>query len=216
MDKKAPIKLKHLVSELEGIETFSDPKEELEQYQTSPQIAGEMFHYIADKFDNDLSDMTFCDLGCGTGILGISAVLCGCENVVMFDIDEDAIDIAKSNVDNLEISEYVNFVLVDVEDLAEWSSVQKKFDVVITNPPFGVRSKKGADVNFLKSAIHLSKGYIYSLHKLSTFDYLKKFYNKQGINDLNGFKINYDLPKSYKFHKKNNKIIEVLCLEAKL
>jgi hypothetical protein len=36
------------------------------------------------------------------------------------------------------------------------------------------------------------------------------------INEINGFKINYDLPKTYKFHKKNNKIIEVLCLEAKI
>ena len=86
--------------------------------------------------------------------------------------------------------------------------------MVVTNPPFGIRSKTGADVNFLKSAVSICSGYVYSLHKFSTFDYLKKFYNKNEISEINGFKIEYDLPKSYKFHKKNNKVIEVLCLEA--
>ncbi len=62
----------------------------------------------------------------------------------------------------------------------------------------------------------MSSGYVYSLHKYETFDYLKKFYQRHGIKDTNGFKIAYDLPKSYKFHKKDNKVIDVLCLEANL
>ena len=32
--------------------------------------------------------------------------------------------------------------------------------------------------------------------------YLKKFYMNNNINEINGFKINNDLPKTYKFHKK--------------
>lgn len=55
---------------------------------------------------------------------------------------------------------------------------------------------------------------MYSLHKYETLDYLKKFYAKNKITDLNAFKMQYDLPKSYKFHKKANKTIDVLCLEA--
>lgn len=60
----------------------------------------------------------------------------------------------------------------------------------------------------------LSTGYVYSLHKFETFDYLKKFYLKHNIKEVSGFKIEYDLPKSYKFHKKANKLIDVLCLQA--
>jgi predicted RNA methylase len=45
---------------------------------------------------------------------------------------------------------------------------------------------------------------IYSLHKFESFDYLKKFYKKFNAKDVQGFKIEYDLPKSYKFHKKGN------------
>ena len=207
------IKLKHLVSALEDVETFTNPKENLEQYQTSPQIAGEMFHYIAGNHDN-LDEMRIADLGCGTGILGIAAALCGCPNVTFFDIDEEAMDIAQQNVSNFELDNNIQFILVDIEQIQHWHSLHKKFDLVVTNPPFGIRSKKSADVNFLKSAINISNGYVYSLHKLSTFDYLKNFYNKNNITEIKGFKIDYDLPKSYKFHKKNNKVIEVLCLEA--
>ena len=43
---------------------------------------------------------------------------------------------------------------------------------------------------------------IYSLHKFETFDHIKKFYKKFKAKDVQGFKIEYDLPKSYKFHKK--------------
>ena len=63
------------------------------------------------------------------------------------------------------------------------------------------------------------------MHKFDTFDYLKKFYLKNNIKKVAGFKIEYDLPKSYKFHKKGkiiylkiflieNVMIDVLCLEA--
>jgi predicted RNA methylase len=70
------IKLKHLVEYLEDIETFENPKEELEQYQTTPQIAAEMLHYISQNVQ-DWHLYNLVDLGCGTGILGIAAALSG-------------------------------------------------------------------------------------------------------------------------------------------
>lgn len=131
--------------------------------------------------------------------------------MTLVDIDEDALEIAKKNVQNYEISDKVDFIRLDVEQIPE--SFNKKFDLVLTNPPFGIRSKKSADINFLKEAINvifilnqlilkISTQFIYSLHKFETFQYLKSFYNKNGITDINGFKIEYDLPKTYKFHKK--------------
>ena len=45
------MKLKNLISDLESIETFENPKEHLEQYQTSPQVAGEMPHYISQNYE---------------------------------------------------------------------------------------------------------------------------------------------------------------------
>lgn len=70
------LKLKHLVEYLEEIKTFENPKEEYEQYQTNASIAGEMLHYISNNIE-DFHMKNVLDLGCGTGILGIAAALCG-------------------------------------------------------------------------------------------------------------------------------------------
>ena len=208
------MKLKNLISDLESIETFENPKEHLEQYQTSPQVAGEMLHYISQNYE--LKDYKIADLGCGTGILGIAAALCGCENVFLFDIDEDALDIARQNVQNLDLENNIQLINVDVNTLRDWESLNKYFDIVITNPPFGIRSEKGADVEFLKTSSKICNNTIFSLHKISTINYLKKFYTKYGVKNIKSFKIDYDLPKTYKFHKKENKKIEVACLEVNI
>ena len=70
------IKLKHLIEYLEEISPFENPKEEYEQYQTNATIAGEMLHYISNNTE-DFEFKNICDLGCGTGILGIAAALSG-------------------------------------------------------------------------------------------------------------------------------------------
>ena len=159
------MKLKNIISELESLESFSDPKDYLEQYQTPPSVAGEMIHYISNNYS--LKDYTIADLGCGTGILGISAALCGCENVFLFDIDEDALNIAKRNVQNLELEDKIHIIQCDVNQLTGWKKLNKYYDLVITNPPFGIRSENGADVEFLKTASYICNNTIFSLHKFS-------------------------------------------------
>ena len=208
------MKLKNIISELESLETFSSPKDYLEQYQTPPSVAGEMIHYITNNYD--LNNYSIADLGCGTGILGISAALCGCKNVFLFDIDEEALDIAKNNIEKLELEDNIQIIQMDVNQLRNCNKLNKYFDLVITNPPFGIRSENGADIEFLKTASYICNNTIFSLHKFSTINFLKKFYNKKGINDIKSFKIEYNLPKTYKFQKKKEKNIDVVCLEAKI
>ena len=208
------MKLQKLISELQNVQPFANPKEDFEQYSTSAETAGNMFHSISQY--HNLEDYTIADLGCGTGILGIAAALCGCENVFLFDIDEEALDIAKQNIQDLNLENNIQLIQVDVNTLVDWNTLNKYFDMVITNPPFGIRSKKGADTEFLKIASKICHGTIFSLHKLSTINYLKKFYTKKGVKEINCFEMKYDLPKSYKFHKKDKKDIEVVCLEAKI
>ena len=208
------MKLKNIISELESLETFSSPKDYLEQYQTPPSVAGEMIHYISNNYN--LNNYSIADLGCGTGILGISAALCGCKNVFLFDIDEEALDIAKNNIEKLELEDNIQIIQMDVNQLRNCNKLNKYFDLVITNPPFGIRSENGADIEFLKTASYICNNTIFSLHKFSTINFLKKFYNKNGINDIKSFKIEYNLPKTYKFQKKKEKNIDVVCLEAKI
>ena len=176
------MKLKNIISELESLETFSSPKDYLEQYQTPPSVTGEMIHYITNNYD--LNNYSIADLGCGTGILGISAALCGCKNVFLFDIDEEALDIAKNNIEKLELEDNIQIIQMDVNQLRNCNKLNKYFDLVITNPPFGIRSENGADVEFLKTASYICNNTIFSLHKFSTVNFLKKFYNKNGCESI--------------------------------
>lgn len=74
------------------------------------------------------------DLGCGYGIVGIlSAKIIGGSNVVMTDIDEIAVNLAKENV-----------VLNDIEGVCLYQSdgfkniTEKDFTLIISNPPYHV------------------------------------------------------------------------------
>jgi len=74
-------------------------------------------------------------------------------HVTLVDIDEDALEIAKENIKNLDLNEKIQIIRMDVNNIPV--KFYKKFDIVLTNPPFGIRSKKAADVNFLKKAINV-------------------------------------------------------------
>uniref|UniRef100_A0A7S1KTT1 Methyltransferase domain-containing protein n=1 Tax=Percolomonas cosmopolitus TaxID=63605 RepID=A0A7S1KTT1_9EUKA len=93
----------------------------------------------------------------------------------------------------------------DEEDLA---SIPSHFDTVITNPPFGTKLEH-ADVKFLLAAIALSDHVVYSLHKTSTIDYILGRAKKMGCQAEAIAQLNFDLPKSYKFHKEENRVVDV-------
>jgi len=68
------MKLKKLQSALEDIETFQNPKIELEQYTTTSYIAASILH-TAQFVYGDIKDKSVADLGCGSGVLCIGAAL---------------------------------------------------------------------------------------------------------------------------------------------
>ena len=95
------------------------------------------------------------DLGCGTGILGISSIVVGASHVTALDTDPSALSKARQNYEKMEMEDMVTFVEgtlqqsageggdgIDLED--------GTFDVVLTNPPFGTKNNAGIDVAFLK------------------------------------------------------------------
>ena len=157
----ARLKLKQLECALNEVETFDKPKVLLEQYPTRPHLAACILHSIESTYGS-LDGKTVADLGCGTGVLSIGARLLGATAVIGFDIDPDAIEIAKRNLEEfgLDIQEendgYCDFILKDVAQAyssifdAECNFGQKafsqcsgKFDTVIMNPPFGTKHNRG-------------------------------------------------------------------------
>lgn len=199
------MKLKELESCLQQVDTFETPKILLEQYPTTPHIAACMLYTIHGTF-NDIEGKLVADLGCGCGVLSIGATMLEAGFCVGFDLDNDALEIFRRNAEEFEIS---NFDLVQCDlctlNVEAYSS---KFDTVIMNPPFGTKHNQGIDMKFLKAALTLAKT-VYSLHKTSTREHIQKKAHDWGVKMEVIAELRYDLPASYKFHKKKSVDIQV-------
>lgn len=198
------MKLKQLESLLGDLQQFSQPKIELEQYPTGPHIASRML-YTAENSFGDVSNKVVADFGCGCGTLGVAAAILSAEHVVGIDVDPESLEIASLNAEELELC--MDFIQSNVMDL-EWRG--QIVDTVVMNPPFGTR-KKGVDMNFLQVALKVSSQAVYSLHKTTTRDHVKRV----AMKDFNAAsaevlcELRYDVPKLYKFHKKKEVDIAV-------
>ncbi|KAK7169501.1 hypothetical protein R3I93_005462 [Phoxinus phoxinus] len=203
--KRVKMKLKELESCLQQVDGFEEPKILLEQYPTSPHIAGCMLYTIHNTFD-DIQNKLVADLGCGCGVLSIGAAVLDAGLCVGFDIDDGALDIFKGNVEEFELS---NIDVVQCDVCSIGSSYGKKFDTVIMNPPFGTKHNQGTDMQFLQTAISMASTAVYSLHKTSTRDHIQKKANDWKVKMEVIAELRYDLPASYKFHKKKSVDIQV-------
>lgn len=199
------MKLKQLEQHLQEVEGFENPKILLEQYPTRPHIAACMVHTMAYTFD-DIEDKLIADLGCGCGVLAIGSVMLGAGAVTGFDVDEDALEQFQGNISDFEIYN-IDLVNMDIESLNEdWTN---KFDTVIMNPPFGTKHNKGLDLKFLQTGIKMASGAVYSLHKTSTRDHVVKKAAEWGAEAQVLAELRYDLPNTYKHHKKSSVDINV-------
>ncbi|XP_074452433.1 rRNA N(6)-adenosine-methyltransferase METTL5 isoform X1 [Larus michahellis] len=199
------LKLKELESCLQQVDTFESPKLLLEQYPTRPHIAACMLYTIHNTFD-DIENKTIADLGCGCGMLSIGSAMLGAGLCVGFDIDADALGIFNSNIEDFELTN-INMVQCDVCSLSD--GMAETFDTVIMNPPFGTKHNKGMDMIFLKTALQMAKTAVYSLHKTSTRQHIQKKADEWEVKMEVIAELRYDLPASYKFHKKKSVDIEV-------
>lgn len=201
------LKLKKLEEYLQSVDSFEKPKVLLEQYITPSHIASNLLFTIQNNYD-DLDGKLVCDLGCGTGMLSIGSALLGSSHVVGFDIDEEALAVAKNSIEEMEISN-VDFVQCNVLNGLNESSWHKAFDTVLMNPPFGTKKNAGMDMKFLKIAIQLSNNIVYSLHKSSTRDYIQKKTKELKVEGKVIAELRYNLESSLKFHKKTSVDIQV-------
>ena len=204
------MKLREVESILSTLETFAAPKWELEQYPTSGHLAGQLFRLASDQYD-DVSDKYICDLGCGTGVLTLCASLFGAGQVLGIDIDGDALKVASRNCRSLEEVDNVEFLQEDVCNPNAWLDARaaKSFDTVVMNPPFGTKFNKGIDIRFLAVACNLARNSVYSLHKSSTREFVKRRTEKWGASAKLLGEMRFDIGRMYKFHKKEYVDVDV-------
>ncbi|MBT5023061.1 methyltransferase [Candidatus Woesearchaeota archaeon] len=196
---------------LSKLKLFSKPDVKLEQYPTDSEIAAEILWNA--HMRGDLDNKIVADLGCGTGILGIGALLLGAKKVFFVDIDKNALEILKQNLDDLDanesiyeiINKYVSNVSLDyVSDC-----VKGKLDVVFQNPPFGTKEEH-ADKMFLEKAFELSDT-VYSFHKLSTEKFVNAITRDHNFRITEKWIFKFPLKQTQKFHKKRIEHIDVGC-----
>ena len=104
------MKLRHLEAALGRVKPFDEPKVELEQYPTSAHLAARMLFAAAQQ--GDVEGLVVADLGCGTAMLSCAAELCGAGSTIGLDIDEDALRVARENLD--EVGAETELVRCDV------------------------------------------------------------------------------------------------------
>jgi len=189
---------------LSNLESFRSPKVRVEQYTTDPEIAAEVLWNAHMK--GDIGKVSV-DLGCGPGMLGIGLLALGAQKVHFVDFDQKALDIARANVAKIESEDKVGrkaiFRLSDVNDFKD------QVDLVVMNPPFGVKVRH-MDRVFLKKAFDISK-IVYSFHKTESKKFLESFSKDNNFAITDVFDFSFPLKATMKFHSKRIKRINVSC-----
>jgi len=112
------MRLKHLETSLSCLQReFPDPKVELEQYPTSPELAACVVDTAVNRGDLGNPGQSCLDLGCGTGMLTVAAAFCVEEGEIVWgvDCDDDALTIARENVEHVEMDDCVRFVRAEIK-----------------------------------------------------------------------------------------------------
>lgn len=188
---------------LSKLKTFEKPNPKLEQYPTDSEIAAEVLHFA--HMQNNIKNKTIADLGCGTGILGIGALILKAKQVYFVDTDPQALTLTKQNLNSLSLKNAV-FQRTDISDF------NQKVDTVIQNPPFGIQTPY-ADRPFLEKAFQIANS-IYSIHKAESEQFIKQILPPNfKLQHILKFKL--PIKQTQKFHKKPIHRIETACFVIK-
>ncbi len=188
------MKKKELEIKLQELSSHPDPKPELEQYMTPGDVAASLLRLAYNH--SSINGEEVYDLGCGTGRLAIGAALLGGKNVVGIDIDEEALEIAEKNAQEVGVD--IKWKCADVTELE-----MPEVSTVIQNPPFGVQ-KRGADMDFLEKAIDLGRD-IYSIHKAvpKNRDFISEQVKQKGGKVTHRIEKEFHIPAQFSFHTRD-------------
>jgi putative methylase len=200
------MKKKELERALQRVTPHTRPRPDLEQYSTPATIAADML-YTAHTF-GDIEGREVVDLGCGSGILSIGAALLGAERVTGIDVDPQAIDDARRNVEEAGVK--VELLNTDIRD------ADLRADTVIMNPPFGAQ-RRNADRPFLETALRIAPR-AYSLHNARTLGFLVGMIGAMDATIFFHKSYKFEIPHLFEFHDRKKKDIEVvlLCISSEV
>jgi putative methylase len=190
---------------LSRLEDFKEPNPAMEQYMTDSETASQMLWGAF--MQGDIKDKIVADLGAGTGVLGLGALLLGAKWVIMVEADGKALEVARRNYEALRgrfgLGNNITFIH---SDLGQYS---KEVDTVIENPPFGVQNEH-ADRPFLLKAFEVGKA-VYSLHKIESQSFIEGLAKEGGFHVTHVWRYSLPLKKTMEFHTHKIERVAVGC-----
>lgn len=190
---------------LSKLKVFENPKLLEEQYPVDSEIAAELLWFA--YMNKDIEEKFVADFGCGTGLLGIGALLLGAKKVVFIDSDNHALGLLRENLAAVEKNpSFAGEAEIINSDISDFS---QKADVVIQNPPFGTKTRH-ADKVFIEKAFETAK-VIYSFHKLVSVEFVRKIAEDHKFEVTHLFRFSFPLKRTQMFHRKRIHRIDVGC-----
>ena len=190
---------------LSKLEDFTNPDPAKEQYITDSETASQMLWGAF--MQGDVKDKIVADLGCGTGVLGLGALLLDAKWVIMVEIDGAALAAARRNYEKLKqqfgLGNNITFLNSDI------SLYSKEVDTVIENPPFGVQNEH-ADRPFLLKAFEVGKA-VYSLHKIESQGFVEGLAKENNFHVTHVWRYSLPLKKTMDFHTQRIERVAVGC-----
>ncbi|WP_248515637.1 METTL5 family protein [Salinarchaeum laminariae] len=193
-----------LAQRLGVVAGFDDPRVDLEQYPTPPELAAYIVH-VADMQD-DLGGRTVVDLGTGTGMLALASALRGAQLVVGVELDSDALDTAATNEEKIGTTSEIEWVQADATRTP--IVPDRSNTTVVMNPPFGAQNgNRGADREFLETARSIA-GVSYSVHNEGSQSFLEAYVGDVGGDITHAFEAEFDLEHQFSFHEDETRTLD--------
>lgn len=187
---------------LSKLANFENPSFELEQYATPAHIAADWIWQMALR--SEISGRIILDAACGPGILGIGLLLMGAKKVYFVDKDVDVMQICIANYEQTK-EEYevgqAEFISHDI------SIFDEEVDIVVQNPPFGMKTKH-LDKKFLEKAFSVAT-LVYSMHKYSTKSFVEAICNDYQFTITHMWRYDFPIKKQFEHHTKPVQKVDV-------
>ena len=180
---------------LSGLEPHSSNSAELEQYATDGDLAA---RWLADivAFGDLSGGCKVADLGAGNGVLGLGALAMGAGRAILFEADQAACEVARSNAESLGFADSVEVIQATLgSEPVDLSSA----DVVISNPPWG-RQTPRADRPFLEAMIAAAAP-THLLHSAET-THIQPLFEDGGWSAERYGEADFALPAAYSHHSR--------------
>jgi putative methylase len=193
-----------LTQQLGVVAGFDDPRVDLEQYRTPPELAAHLVH-TAD-LHGDIEGRTVVDLGCGTGMLALAAALRSPDRAVGLDIDPAPLATARKNERRIATSSAVSWIRGDATTPPLCPDGPT---TVIMNPPFGAQEgNEHADRAFLSATAALAD-VSYSIHNADSVDFIEAFTADEGGEVTHAFQAEFELPRAFDHHDSDRELLDV-------